>query len=98
MWGIIIGIVFLIVIIVTLFYARRGELSGFTLLSHLKCPKCNSEFDYEYIPGASMTSIRLGDSRMLQCPVCRKFSVFNLRVTRVDAETHPKDHLRIGPS
>jgi uncharacterized C2H2 Zn-finger protein len=98
MIGAIIGVVIIIVIIFILFYARRGELSGLTMLSHLKCPKCNSEFDYEYIPGASMTSLRLGGSRYLQCPVCHKWSVFNLRKTRVDPETHPKDHPKVGPS
>ncbi|MGI0129814.1 MAG: hypothetical protein ACREDE_08855 [Thermoplasmata archaeon] len=44
----------------------------------LTCPKCGSAFDYEFIPGASMTAIRLGNSRYMRCPICRKFSVFKM--------------------
>jgi hypothetical protein len=46
---------------------------------HLKCPKCGGEFDYEFVPGASLTAIRLGTSRYMRCPLCHKFSVFSLR-------------------
>jgi hypothetical protein len=66
-------------------------------LSHLKCKKCGVEFDYAYVPGASFTSIRLGNSRFLKCPSCGKWSIFNLSKTRVDPETHHCE-LRVGPS
>jgi hypothetical protein len=46
---------------------------------HLTCPKCGGEFDYEYVPGASFTALRLGSSRYMRCPLCRHFSVFSMR-------------------
>jgi hypothetical protein len=42
----------------------------------LKCPKCGAVFDYEFVPGASFTAVRLGTSRYMRCPVCLRFSVF----------------------
>ncbi|HTZ61560.1 MAG TPA: hypothetical protein VMC82_02805 [Thermoplasmata archaeon] len=44
----------------------------------LTCPKCGGAFDYEFIPGASFTAIRLGTSRYMRCPICRRFSVFKM--------------------
>jgi hypothetical protein len=43
---------------------------------HLVCPKCGASFDYEYVPGASATAIRLGTKRYMRCPVCHRFSMF----------------------
>jgi hypothetical protein len=50
-----------------------------TSTRHLKCPKCGGEFDYEFVPGASFTAIRLGTSRYMRCPLCHKFAVFSLK-------------------
>jgi hypothetical protein len=75
-------------------WARSASV-GF--LSHLKCEKCGTEFDYAWIPGVSFTSVRLGSSRIFRCPVCRKFSVFDIWDTRVDRRTHHCD-IRVGPS
>ena len=97
MVGVIVAVVVLGVIIIYLALARRSAVKGPIQLSHLKCPKCNVEFDYAYLPGASFTSIRLGSSRFLSCPNCHKWSVFNIWNTRVDPKTHHCD-LRIGPS
>jgi hypothetical protein len=44
----------------------------------LQCPKCGRTFDYEFVPGASFTAVRLGTARYLRCPLCGKFSVFPL--------------------
>ncbi|HTW39391.1 MAG TPA: hypothetical protein VMF04_00820 [Thermoplasmata archaeon] len=44
----------------------------------LRCPKCGGTFDYEFVPGASFSAVRLGTSRYLRCPLCQKFSVFSL--------------------
>jgi len=52
---------------------------GLTWTRHLTCPKCGGEFDYEFVPGASFTAIRLGTSRYMRCPLCRKFSVFSMK-------------------
>lgn len=66
-------------------------------LSHLKCKKCGGEFDYAYLPGGSLTSIRLGNSRLLRCPICKKWSIFNIVNTRVDPDAHHCE-IRVGPS
>ena len=92
-----IAIVILVIIIVFMARSRRGAVAGPVQLSHLKCTKCNSEFDYAFLPGGSFTSIRLGGSRYLRCPVCHKWSMFNIRDTRVDPKTHHCEK-RIGPS
>jgi hypothetical protein len=59
MVGIIIAIIVLIIVFGVLIYARRRGAGGIVLLSHLRCPKCASEFDYAYVPGMSFTSVRL---------------------------------------
>jgi hypothetical protein len=67
------------------------------LVSHLRCKKCDVEFDYAYLPGASVTSFRLGRSRLMRCPNCKRWTTFNLHDTRVDPATHHCE-LRFGPS
>lgn len=96
-YGIIIGAVVIIIAVVLMQRSRGSTINGPVQLSHLKCPKCNAEFDYAYLPGASFTSVRLGGSRFLQCPVCRKWSVFNISANQVDPKTHHCER-RIGPS
>jgi hypothetical protein len=44
----------------------------------LTCPKCGGQFDYEFVPSASFTAIRLGNSRYTRCPLCRKFATFRM--------------------
>ncbi|MGD0328814.1 MAG: hypothetical protein ABSB40_00035 [Nitrososphaeria archaeon] len=66
-------------------------------VSHLKCKKCGAEFDYEWVPTASILSLRLGKSRYMECPNCHKWSIFNILDTRVDPNTH-HCQLRTGPS
>jgi predicted RNA-binding Zn-ribbon protein involved in translation (DUF1610 family) len=66
-------------------------------VAHLKCKKCGVEFDYAYLPGGSLTSIRLWNSRFMRCPNCKKWSIFNIWNTRVDPNTHHCE-LRVGPS
>ena len=95
--SIVIAIVILVIIIAFMARSRRGAVAGPVQLSHLKCSKCNSEFDYAFLPGGSFTSIRLGGSRYLRCPVCQKWSMFNIWNTRVDPKTHHCEK-RIGPS
>ena len=95
--GIIIAIVIIVVVVSLMSVARRRGAGGAVLLSHLKCKKCNSEFDYAFLPGGSFTSLRLGNSRYLRCPVCHKLSIFNIWDTRVDPKTHHCER-KIGPS
>ena len=77
-----------LVILVIFGLMRGARWAGIGCVSHLKCEKCGTEFDYAWIPGISFTSVRLGPSRWFRCPVCRKFSVFDIWDTRVDAKTH----------
>jgi len=98
MVGIIIGGAIIVVVVVFMAISRGRVAGGVIQLSHLDCPKCSGEFDYAFLPGGSFTSVRLGNSRYLQCPICHKWSVFNIWNTRVDPKTHPTGHLRVGPS
>jgi hypothetical protein len=96
--GIIIAVVIVaVVILFALARTRMARSSGIVQLSHLKCKKCGTEFDYAWIPAASLTSVRLGNSRYFMCPVCKKWSFFDIWHTRVDPKTHHCD-IRIGPS
>ncbi len=47
--------------------------------AHLTCKKCHQAFDYDFVPGASVTAVRLGGSRYMACPLCRRWSVFDIR-------------------
>ena len=95
--GIIIGVVIIVIVAVLMLRSRKGAVKSPVQLSHLKCPKCNAEFDYAYLPLATFTSIRLGNSRYISCPDCHKWSLFNVWNTRVDPKTHHCEK-RIGPS
>lgn len=93
--AVIILIIGIGVLVLALVFRRGG--TGLVQLSHLKCPKCTNEFDYAWIPGASITSFRLGGSRLFGCPICHKWSMFDIWNTRVDPETHHCE-MRIGPN
>ena len=95
--GVITAIVIIAIVVVIMLLGRRGHLKGLMQLSHLRCKKCGSEFDYAYIPGASFASIRIGNSRYIKCPVCYRRSFFNIWDTRVDPKTHHCDK-RVGPN
>jgi len=53
-------------------------------VSLLACPKCHQEFEYDWIPGASLHAVRLGKKRYMRCPKCHKFSMFDVADNRVD--------------
>ena len=57
---------------------RRRGISGLGRVVRLTCPKCQRSFDYAFVPGASLTSLRLGRSRYFACPLCGRWSVFPL--------------------
>jgi hypothetical protein len=50
----------------------------------LRCPHCQGEFDYDFVPGMSFTAVRLGTSRYMRCPLCRRFGVFPLFGSKAD--------------
>lgn len=45
----------------------------------LTCPHCGGRFDYEYIPGVSVSAVRLGWKRYMKCPLCSRWGTFDLR-------------------
>lgn len=59
-------------------YRRNKKLGtpGIVMRTHLACPKCHQQFDYDFIPGASFTAVRLGTSRYMACPMCKKWAIF----------------------
>lgn len=62
-----------------MYFPKPGSAVPLTWTRHLTCPKCGGEFEYEFVPGGSLTAIRLGTSRYMRCPICRRFSVFSLK-------------------
>lgn len=82
------AIVLLLLVVFYLFILRRNSARGSPGLvtrSRLTCPKCGKTFDYDYLPGASVTAVRLGTGRYMACPVCHKWSTFELASTQVPA-------------
>ena len=43
-----------------------------------ECPGCHYRFNYEWIPGASFHSLRLGPKRIFKCPKCRELHKFRV--------------------
>ncbi len=52
--------------------------AGIVQRSRLTCSKCLQTFDYEWVPGAALTAVRLGKDRYMGCPICHKWSLFNV--------------------
>ncbi len=73
------------VVVYALVFARAREIgsSGVVMRSRLDCPKCHRTFDYDWIPGASFSAVRLGTSRYMACPLCGRWSVFPIYRTMV---------------
>jgi hypothetical protein len=46
--------------------------------SIVECPHCHYRFNYEFIPGASIYSIRLGTQRIFKCPRCKELHRFSI--------------------
>ena len=88
--GAVVAIVAAIIVVVAIVYfslvLRRGRALGTRGLvqrSRLACPKCHGAFDYDWVPGASISAVRLGTSRYMACPLCGKWSVFDVYDTMV---------------
>jgi len=84
-----VGAAVAVIAILVIFYLRvlgRGRrlgTPGVVQRSHLRCPKCQREFDFDFIPGASFSAVRLGKERYMACPLCGKWSRFNLSDTMI---------------
>ncbi len=77
----------LIAIVIWAILVLRGRAlgtPGVVQRSRLTCPKCGGTFDYDWVPGASLTAVRLGTGRYMACPLCHKWSYFDIYSTMVE--------------
>ena len=78
------AIVLVLVIIIGAWWLAKARsrpvtgTKGIVRENTLVCPKCRGQFNYQFVPGASFTSLRLGRSRYMKCPLCGKWSVFKI--------------------
>ncbi len=91
--GLGIGVVVIVLLVVFYLYVLRRNRAegsgGLVTRSRLTCPKCHQTFDYDYVPGASLTALRLGTSRYMACPLCGRWSTFDLASTRTPVNPPP---------
>ena len=79
--AIAVGALLVVIVLFYLLSARRNRrfgTHGVVQQSRLTCPKCHQTFDYEWVPGAALTAVRLGTSRYMACPLCHKWSTFDI--------------------
>jgi len=84
-----VGVVLLLAIYYAVWAARTRQRTGRWGLAQetrLSCPRCRRAFDYRWVPGASLSSFRLGTRRLLRCPLCGAWSVFDVRSSRPPAD------------
>lgn len=55
-----------------------------------ECPSCHYRFNYEFIPGASVHAIRLGNKRIFRCPNCKELHKF--RITDFGSDPNLPSH------
>ena len=79
---VLIGPSVLVVVLVVYVFAMR---SRHHYTSRLMCANCNRSFDYNWVPLASFSAVRLGKERYLECPLCHRWSTFNVWDTRVES-------------
>ncbi len=62
---------------------------AFGLETKVECPRCKKTFQHTFIPGGSLTSVRLGRYRYMKCLRCKKYSKFDLfKHLDEDIKTH----------
>jgi len=80
-----------LLVVLVLFYLRAYRRNralgtpGLVSRARLVCPKCGGTFDYDFVPGASFTAVRLGTSRYMPCPLCHRWSTFDVSSNRLPA-------------
>lgn len=42
------------------------------------CPVCNKTYNYQFVPGASFTALRLGKYRYMKCQNCGHYALFDI--------------------
>jgi len=57
---------------------RRAGTGGLVRRVLLTCPSCRGSFEYAMVPGASVSSLRLGTRRYMSCPLCHRWSVIRV--------------------
>ncbi|HVC57992.1 MAG TPA: hypothetical protein VND15_00780 [Candidatus Acidoferrales bacterium] len=67
-----------VVIVALLLYYRFGP----KYVTRLTCQKCSQQFDYNWVPGISFNAVRLGKWRYMRCPLCGRWSLFNVWDTK----------------
>ncbi len=96
-WSVI-GVAIALVVIAAVIYlaillrGREKGTRGIIQRSRLRCPKCGQVFDYDWVPGASFKAVRLGPQRYMACPLCGKWSRFDVYgglIARVGPGTSP---------
>ncbi|MGD0978997.1 MAG: hypothetical protein ABR962_07650 [Candidatus Bathyarchaeia archaeon] len=79
-------VVIVIAIVLYILFPRFGP----HYTSKLTCPKCGKMFNYNWVPGGSFTSLRLGSKRYPRCPHCHKWSTYPIMSTRTSkAQSSP---------
>jgi DNA-directed RNA polymerase subunit RPC12/RpoP len=59
-------------------------------ISKLTCPRCQKNFNFHWIPGATITSLIRRNYRVLKCPYCHTKSTYDIAATRVAAPKKQK--------
>jgi hypothetical protein len=65
---------------------RRGRslgTAGIVQRSRLTCPKCRQVFDYDWVPGTSVNTVRLATYRYMRCPLCHRWGFFDIYGTMI---------------
>jgi hypothetical protein len=76
-------VVIVVVAFAVMLYLVFPRIRGLHYTSRLTCPKCQKQFDYNWVPGGSFSAIRLGAERYLRCPNCHAWSTFDILATRI---------------
>ena|GEM_PF-447567 len=64
----------------------------------LRCPHCHREFDYDFVPGMSVTALRLGTSRYMRCPLCHRWGKFPLTRSKDEGCDTTSGATRVPPT
>jgi hypothetical protein len=78
-----IGVSVAVIAVLIVIYLVFPRVRGLHYTSRLTCPKCGKQFDYNWVPGGSLGSVRLGNERYLSCPNCHGWSTFEIVKTRI---------------
>ena len=90
--GLGVGIILVILVVLWIITRRLNRRTGNTgpvQHSRLTCPKCHQTFDYEWVTGAALTAVRLGSKRYMACPLCHKWSTFDVVGSLMPASPPP---------